>query len=527
MPGCNRAPVRRRWVWPLALGGAFLLISVPPIIKYAFAHEGHGTEEVGEYDIDAPRILSPETAKHIDLKTAEVDFRPIEEVLEISGIVKPHPDRHRMVVARVSGKVVSVAKIVGDSVKKGELLAQIDSPEFARNLYEVRKLDVEYQQLLLDIDRSLAAEKRLAAEWDVARALLDYAKKESARAESLIGEGIARKDLAERTAALAQAKGDLLLNEIEKVQAGKETVNLQDQDKALQLSRTALLVINNIDPATIEPGTDGEGQLTGMLEIRAAAEGVVVKRSAMPGQWIEAGGTILETADYRSVQIEGELPESLIARVRARTSNKVRVRIPSDSSFLEEEGELRFMAPDLDPVKRTAHLIVDMPNPDGVLRGEMWVNLSVVLREVKSAMVVPRSAVVVDGPMHFVFIIDPDSSYKNAAERLAAEGFKKFKKEDVGKIVRQLDDGSFWILDEYSPAEWKPHGGRYQKKDILPGYTDDRYVEVKYVDGGLVPDDVVVTQGTYSLTQLRPRGVKREDAAGTGNDGPDKEGYNQ
>ena len=53
-----------------------------------------------------------------------------------------------------------------------------------------------------------------------------------------------------------------------------------------------------------------------------------MKRLVIPGQWIEAGRTILEIADYSAVQIEGELPESFIARVRARKTNKVRIRAP-------------------------------------------------------------------------------------------------------------------------------------------------------------------------------------------------------
>jgi RND family efflux transporter MFP subunit len=251
----------------------------------------------------------------------------------------------------------------------------------------------------------------------------------------------------------------LRLKEIELEFAVKEAANLAKQAKALSLGRDALLVLNNI-----EPGTDHDGQLTGKFEIRAAAYGVVIERFVMPGEWIEGGQKILEVADYRTVQVEGELPESLIARMRARKTNKVRVRIPSNPSYLGE-GTLRYMAPNLDPIKRTAHLIVDVPNPDGALLGEMWVNLSVVLREVKSAVAVPRSAVVVRGPMHFVFIQDDD---------------------------------------------------QYQKQDIVPGYADDRFVEVK---GGVAPGDIVVVQGAHSLTQLRPKGsVKKASSEASSED---------
>ena len=45
-------------------------------------------------------------------------------------------------------------------------------------------------------------------------------------------------------------------------------------------------------------------------------------------------------------------------------------------------------------------------------------------------------------------------------------------------------------------------GEIFKKQDINPGVADDRVVEVL---AGLAPGDVVVTQGAYSLTQLRPK----------------------
>ena len=86
------------------------------------------------------------------------------------------------------------------------------------------------------------------------------------------------------------------------------------------------------------------------------------------------------------------------------------------------------------------------------------VHMAIVLREERSAGVVPASAVVVKGRMHFVFV----------------------------------RDGEF-----------------YKKQDINPGYRDDQFVEVL---DGVFPGDVIVTRGAYSLTQLRPK-IEEVDSA--------------
>ena len=140
------------------------------------------------------------------------------------------------------------------------------------------------------------------------------------------------------------------------------------------------------------------------------------------------------------------------------------------------EGTIKFIAPELEPVKRTAHLIAEVKNPSGSLRSEMWVNISIVLNEKPKALVVPKSAVIVNGPLHFVFL--------------------EIESEDLKKGT---------------PA-------KFQKPDIDPGLTNDLFVEVK---DGVFPGDRVITQGAYSLTQLRPKVVAK--AAPVSKDAPGSE----
>ena len=61
---------------------AIVLVSLPLI-----AHEGHGKGEVAPFDLDTPRQVSRETAAHIGLQTAEVDFGTVEEIVRLTGVV--------------------------------------------------------------------------------------------------------------------------------------------------------------------------------------------------------------------------------------------------------------------------------------------------------------------------------------------------------------------------------------------------------------------------------------------------------
>jgi len=420
----------------------------------ARAHEGHGGAEIGPYDLDTPRQVSPETAAHIGLQIGEVDFGTVEDVLALSGIVHPAPDRHWAISTRTAGKILAVYVQVGDLVRQGGLLVEIDSPELARNIYEARKLETEYQKLLVEVVRGEGRVEQLHVQVENAGETAALAEAELQRAESAGESAVSLNTLAERRAAAIRARGEAKLRAVDLRVAAEELKALKQQAVALKLSRDALFALSNIEPAQSSSLTEGSAtpgdQPMNVVQLRAPADGVVIDRSARPGHWSQAGETLLSVADFSVVQIEGELPETLIARLTQRSSDRVRVRTPSDPGFVGE-ARIKYISPVLDAVKRTAHVLIEAPNPNGVLRGGSYVDLSIVLREAKTAVVVPASAVLQDGPMHFVFL----------------------KSGDV-----------------------------YQKQDIQPGLSNDQFVEVL---SGLAPGDVVVTQGAYSLTQLRPK----------------------
>lgn len=417
-----------------------------------YAHEGHGGKEVGAFDLDTPRQISPETAAHIGLKTAEVDFGAVEDVLALSGIVRAAPDRHWTVATRTAGKVLSVRVQVGDLVKNGDVLIEIDSPELAKNVFEARKLEVEYQKLALELIRGEGRVEQLHVEAENSEATAKLVEAELERLESTGEKAVTLNELADRRAAALKARGEAKLREVDLTVAIREAEVLRHQAEALRLSRDALLAVANVEPteqaAVTQPADD---QPINIVRLVAPADGVVVERSARPGHWTTPVETLLAIAEFNEVQVEGELPESLIARVTHRSSDEVRIRTPADSAF-QVKGKIRFVSPVLDPIKRTAHVVIEAPNADLTLRDGMFVDLTIVLREAKDGVVVPVSAVVQDGPMHFVFL-------KN--------------------------------------------GEVYKKQDINPGVRDDRFLEVL---AGLAPGDVVVTDGAYSLTQLRPKG---------------------
>ncbi len=444
-----------------------------------FAHEGHGKGEVAPYDLDTPRKVSPETAAHIGLLTAEVDFGSVEEVLRLVGVVKPLPNSIAVIAPRIAGTVLKIPVQVGDTVQRGDLIAEIDSPELAQYIYEARKLDTEYFELMGEVAGGVSKVEALSVQVEASAQHASIVKAEYERLQTNDG-AIAVNVLSEKQVAAVQAESEAKLRQIELSLAQQQLESMNKQAESMQDSRDALgEVIALIRDGSVETRVAAAGEMNLMLEgdsnerprriglvrLYAPISGIVTTRNVNTGEGVESGQALVQIADYSRVQIEGELPESLVERAISGTNNKVRLRRVSDTNGdVIGAGRVRFISPVIDPVKRTTHLFVEAENPQGLLRDGMYVDMSIVLREETSAVVVPVSAVVIDGPMHFVFVVD----------------------------------GEF-----------------YKKQDINPGYRDDQIVEVLE---GVLPGDIVVTRGAYSLTQLRPKVETLADAAGATDD---------
>jgi len=449
--------------------GAVATVATAVLIP-ALAHEGHGKTAGATFDPNAPKMVSEATALAIGLKTAEVDFGQVEQVVRLAGVVRPTPDKLFAVAPRYAGIVRSIAVQPGDMVARGDALAEVESPEVAKSLFEVRRLEAEYERLLSEVTRAESLVASLEIEVPATARGAELAESEVERLTSA-GEGVSANLLAQRQTEAVKMRAEAGLKDVALVQARADVESLRRQAESTRRSAEALRAIL---PAT-EGGTEtaADAGKPGLIRFLSPIDGVVVSRSAVLGQGIEGGSTILAVGDFSEVQIEGEVPEGLVDRLATAKGAVVRVRRGDDGQQVGE-GSVRFISPVIDATKRTAHLIVDADNMAGALRQGQFVDLTVVLSVNDSAVVAPASAIVKEGPLQFVFV-----------------------KEGTGE-------------DEV-----------FTKRDVAVGVRDDRIVEIRE---GLVPGDVIAVGGAFSLSQLRgfvpdTAGAPEPAAAGASDDG--------
>ncbi len=186
--------------------GALALITAAILIP-VYAHEGHGKPTGTTFDPNAPKKVSEATALAIGLKSAEVDFGQVEDVVRLTGMVRARPDAIAAVAPKYAGVVRTIAVQPGDRVTKGMVVAEIDSPEIARLMYDLKRLEAENEKLLAEVKRAESQVASLEIEIPSVTMSAELAEVEVQRLTSA-GESVSANLLAQRKSEALKLRSD-------------------------------------------------------------------------------------------------------------------------------------------------------------------------------------------------------------------------------------------------------------------------------------------------------------------------------
>lgn len=279
--------------------------------------------------IEARIGMSEVQMKNNGLEVATVGPARIKTALQLQGEIRLNEDRTVHVVPRLSGLVESVSVNAGDSVRRGQVLAVLSS------------------QLLAD-QRSelLGAQKRLS----LARTTFER--------EKTLWEG---KISAEQDYLQARAA-------------------LQEAEIAEQSARQKL--------ASLGAVTSASGNLT-RLEVRAPIDGVITDKQISVGEVVKEDANIFVVADLSTVWVE--------MTVYAKDLNAVKVgqvaSVKASAFDAQASGTLSYVGSLVGEQTRAAKARVVLPNPQGLWRPGLPVNVELTAAEVEVPLAISAEAV--------------------------------------------------------------------------------------------------------------------------------------
>lgn len=350
----SSASIRQLSISMLLRSAAFAMTATM-IARPAIAHEGHAPLPTKGVQVDVEKgliTLSPEAHRTLGLRTAAVEQRALEaKALAYATLVTPWQQQY-FVSSQVAGRIAALHVVTGETVKPGQLLAEIASSE-------LEALQLELRNAANELDLSSRQVERL--------------------------RGLAEDQLI--------AGRDFL-----------EANTKHEQDKnAVQIARSKLRSLG-LSEAVIDKATAQADRTSTLLVPLTSPIGGTVSHSDLAiGKIIVANEHLFEVNDLSSLWVKIGVLERDVSQVKAGQPVELEF-----SAYPKQHVQTVVAVPavEIDPVTHLATVWAEIKNGVGApkyLPG-MYGTAQIVTSEPKKLLTVPASALLGSGGERYVLV---------------------------------------------------------------------------------------------------------------------------
>jgi Cu(I)/Ag(I) efflux system membrane fusion protein len=151
----------------------------------------------------------------------------------------------------------------------------------------------------------------------------------------------------------------------------------------------------------------------------APQDGEILERNAVNGMRAGPGDVLFRIADHRVVWVVIDVAERDLSQISIGAKVNVRPRALQGQSFA---GAVSLIYPHLNAQTRTARIRVEMPNPDELLRADMYVDVDIDTGTLQPVLAVPESAVLDSGTRQAVLIDKGEGRFEPRDVKLGHRG---------------------------------------------------------------------------------------------------------
>ncbi|MGM0418620.1 MAG: efflux RND transporter periplasmic adaptor subunit [Thermodesulfobacteriota bacterium] len=320
------------------------------------------------YSCNSDTISGDEKTESLNLNkytpsdTFKAEKSSITQSYKAIGTLRPSTETN--IAPQIQAQVEKVYVNSGSAVKRGDILAKLDS----------RRLKTRLNQAEQALKRAVSSADQAKERVKSAKAVFDQAKSDYKRIKEYFHKDAATKrELEKAESAYLQAE------------AGFKTAK-----EMLKSSKSAV-------KSAKEQVTDA-GLAFEYTKIKAPANGEVLKRMIEPGDLTAPGRTVFVLQTSENLRIEGFLNEGLISYVKR--GQEVDVSVNSESK--DYKGIIEEIVPYADPETRTFLIKASLPEDESLYPG-MYGKISIPA-EKKEVVLVPEKAVVSVGQLNMAYV---------------------------------------------------------------------------------------------------------------------------
>jgi RND family efflux transporter MFP subunit len=348
----------------------------------------------------------PVTPAPISVDAARVESRELQRSVEAVGTLDPNEEV--TISNQVEGVVEKVFVDLGDAVRMGEVIAQLDTRELELNVHQQ---EAALQQELARVglaDPNAPFDENKTSQVRQAEAAFADAKIKLDRTKKLTESGvIAQQQLDAQQAQYDGAEAAL--------RSARETVRNIHASVGARKAAVALAQKKLADGKIVAP-------LAGFIKERPAAA----------GQFLRANSPVVTIVQNSPLKLHAEVPETAVAYVRA--GRPVRFHV---DSFPEREfdGKITRVSPAIDQQSRTLKLEALVGNADGALRPGFFARVTIQTDRKDQALVVPSDSLMNVSGIEKVFVIENGK----VAERIVRSGARLGNEVEIVDGVKAGD----------------------------------------------------------------------------------------
>lgn len=309
--------------------------------------------------------------ERLAVTTAKVKVSPAMRELTLPANVSAIGETP--IYARAEGYIKTRYVDIGDVVKKGDVLVEIDSPE----------LDQQIRNSKARLEQLRAAEGQVLAAIEQARANSKLAEVNYGRSQQLVQSGVvAKADLDEKTAVYDSRKADVKAQEAN-LNAAKEAIRAQ------------LAEVSRLE------------ELGGFKKVTAPWPGIITQRNCAVGnlitpQAIAAGRDLFRLSDISKLRVFVNVPQSNINDIKV--GQKATVRVPELGRMFT--GSVSRTSNALENQTRTLLTEVSVVNQERALLPGMYVQVAIETTRARQSLLVPGDTLVTRTEGTFVALVD-------------------------------------------------------------------------------------------------------------------------
>lgn len=374
----------RRLTVGLTLGSAILFLLATSACGNTSSPDDHTSSDLETHADDRVVRVEPGALEELGIRIETAKPGSVDEIVDLPGEVQVNGDRMAHVAPRVGGVVEDVFVSLGDAVRRGQILAVLESRELA----DTKAVFLAATERLKLADATFRREERLWQERVSSEQ--DYLDARKGLAEARIERRAAEQKLH----ALGFSQSDL--------------DGLTDQHDA---------------------------EFT-VYRLTAPFNGTVIDRHITIGETVDGGAPVLTVADLETVWIDLSVYQRDIGAVRAGQTARVVTEHGEDA-----ELEIGFVQPLVGEDTRTATARIVASNTDHIWHPGCFVTAAVTISSVRASVVVSVSAIIRMEDGDEVVFVETDRGFE---PRHVALGRRS---RDGVEVVSGLEPGERYVAE--------------------------------------------------------------------------------